>query len=230
MPHQIPDDARLEIKFVTYETEIPELVRWLRVHAAGFEVSYSPRRVNNIYFDSHEYFAYIENLYGSSNRTKVRYRWYGEHDYPVDGKLEIKCKRNYFSWKQYFPINLSSSTEGAPWQSLRRTMLDQLPSHCTLWMDTHPIPVIINRYYRHYYVTGDGRVRVTIDSQQTLYDQRYKPLPNVQHPMHDQGTTVMEFKFDRSDRVYAAQILQGLPLRVSRHSKYMMGVQSVHGY
>lgn len=73
-------------------------------------------------------------------------------------------------------------------------------------------------------------MRATIDSRQVVFDQRYKPLPNVRHPMPDPGTMVMELKFDRGEQAYAAQILQGLPLRVSRHSKYMMGVQSVYGY
>ena len=230
MRGQIPDDARLEIKFVAYETEMPELMRWLRLHPARFDVPYPPRRVNNIYFDGHEYFAYAESLSGASNRTKVRYRWYGQHDYPVDGAMEIKCKRNRFSWKQKFPITLPLSTGGESWRLVRRMMLDQVPSDCTRWMDTYPLPVIINRYYRHYYVTGDGRVRATIDSRQVVFDQRYKPLPNVRHPMPDPGTMVMELKFDRGEQAYAAQILQGLPLRVSRHSKYMMGVQSVYGY
>ena len=227
---QIPDDARLEIKFVAYETEMPELMRWLRLHPARFDVPYPPRRVNNIYFDGHEYFAYAENLSGASNRTKVRYRWYGQQDYPVDGAMEIKCKRNRFSWKQNFPITLPSSTEGESWRLVRRMMLDQVPSDCTRLMDAYPLPVIINRYYRHYYVTGDGRVRATIDCRQVVFDQRYKPLPNVRHPMPDPGTMVMELKFDRGEQAYAAQVLQGLPLRVSRHSKYMMGVQSVYGY
>ncbi|MBT5875970.1 MAG: polyphosphate polymerase domain-containing protein [Candidatus Latescibacteria bacterium] len=226
----IPEDARLEIKFTAYETEIPRLTQWLHLHKSGFGTPYPPRWINNVYFDSHEYFAYAENLFGSSNRTKVRYRWYGDYTDLQTGELEIKCKRNCFSWKQHFPITLDPSLAGASWREIRRCIMDQLPADGALWMDTHPQPVITNRYHRQYFVSADGRVRATIDSRQATYDQRYKPYPNTTRSGRPPGTTVLEFKFDRSDRSLASGIIQGLPLRVGRHSKYMMGVHAIHGY
>ena len=39
--------------------------------------------------------------------------------------------------------------------------------------------------------------------------------------------TRVEFKFDRNDRELASKILQGIPLRVSRHSKYINALNSV---
>ena len=38
---------------------------------------YKSRIVNNIYFDNLSYDAFKANLFGSSSRLKIRYRWYG---------------------------------------------------------------------------------------------------------------------------------------------------------
>jgi hypothetical protein len=40
---------------------------------------------------------------------------------------------------------------------------------------------------------------------------------------------VVEFKFARSRRDLASKILQGIPIRVSRHSKYINGVTAIRG-
>ncbi len=226
----IPDDARLEIKFVAYEADIPLIVRWLKVHRSGFAVPFPARWINNVYFDSYDYFAYAENLFGSSNRTKVRYRWYGTDPYPASGELEVKCKRNCFSWKQRYSVTLEGERQQVSWREIRQDVLDQMPADGAIWLQTHPQPVIINRYYRHYYLSGDGRIRATIDSGQSVFDQRYKPKPNITRSIHPPGTAVLEFKFSRGDRALASDIIQGLPLRVSRHSKYMTGVHGIQGF
>jgi len=98
------------------------------------------------------------------------------------------------------------------------------------WLDANPQPVLINRYYRHYFVTSDEKIRATIDVKQRMFDQRYKPYPNTVHAINIPNTLVVEFKFDRSDRSYASKVIQGLPLRISRNSKYMMGLICSHGY
>ena len=230
MSHQVPDDSRLEIKFVTSVTEVATLLRWLRVHPAVFSVAYPDRRINNIYFDSHQYFAYAENLFGASARAKVRYRWYGCNDYPDDGALEIKCKRNNFSWKLRYPVPVNPYEPGNSWLDIRRNLSAHLPPDARIQLDAHPLPVILNLYDRRYFVSRDETVRATIDTGQVVYDQRYKPYPNVLHKTTMPDMLVMEFKFDRDDREVAKQILQGLPIRVSRHSKYVAGIQAIHGY
>lgn len=81
-----------------------------------------------------------------------------------------------------------------------------------------------------YFVSRDEKVRATIDVKQKMFDQRYKPFPNVRYSVNLPKTLVLEFKFDRKDRAIASEIMQGLPLRVCRNSKYMIGVKSIHGF
>lgn len=230
MMRKVPEDARLEIKFVASEVELHRLRQWVKLHPAGFLVPYPDRQVNNIYFDTHHYFGFTENLSGASARTKVRYRWYGRDPYPQQGSLEIKCKRNYFGWKLRFGADESPCEEGTGWLAIRRSLIKQLEPEARKWLEAHPHPVILNRYRRQYFLSLDGKVRVTIDTGQCMYDQRYKPCPNITRQINLPKTLVMEFKFDRRDRDIAARIIQGLPLRVSRNSKYMIGVKAAHGY
>jgi hypothetical protein len=230
MSRQVPKTARLEIKFSAYESEVDVLRKWLRIHSAGFKTQFPNRWVNNVYFDTYEYFAYSENFSGASARTKVRYRWYGQSDSLQNGTLEIKCKRNYFGWKLRFKTTDLPSTDKLSWREIRKTLIQELEPEAKLWLRSNPLPVMINRYHREYYVTRDDKIRVTIDTHQRVTDQRYKPYPNLKHKANLPKTLVLEIKFDRRDRKLASSIVQGLPLRISRNSKYMIAVQSVQGF
>ena len=91
----------------------------------------------------------------------------------------------------------------------------------------NPNSVLINQYDRKYFVTHDGAIRLTIDRNQNVWDQRYKPKPNYNHRANLCKTMVVEVKFERNEQAYASEIIQGIPLRVSRNSKYMIGVHSI---
>lgn len=228
--HNVPPDARLEIKFVADEFQAKRIERWLNLNGAGFYRPYPDRWVNNVYFDTYNYYAYNENLSGSSYRTKVRYRWYGCSPHPNKGVLELKCKRNYFGWKMRFPIDQRPGDTGSSWKEIIHSLKTQISSKGKNWLAANPHTVIINRYYRQYFVTSDDKIRATIDSEQTFYDQRYKPYPNMRNKANIPAYLVLEFKFDRKDRSLANRIMQGLPLRVSRNSKYVFGIRSIQGF
>ena len=226
----VPEKARLEIKFISDENNLAQVENWLKLNRAGFYRPFPDRWVNNVYFDTHNYFAFKENLSGASSRTKLRYRWYGQSNTIKKGVLELKCKRNYFGWKLRFPVEHMPVDHTCSWKDIRMMMTDQLEENAKNWMAANPHPVIINHYYRRYFVTRDDRVRATIDSQQAIYDQRYKPSPNFRSRSNIPKVLVLEFKFNRQDRIKASQILDGLPIRVSRNSKYIFGVSSIQGY
>ncbi|MDH4318338.1 MAG: polyphosphate polymerase domain-containing protein [Desulfobulbaceae bacterium] len=227
MAPTVPRDARREIKFVARRGYIEPVRDWLRHNSALFRTAYPSRTVNNIYFDTYDYEAYNANLSGASARSKVRYRWYGEETVPQAGKLEIKHKRNIFGWKTLYPISMAPWEEGCSWTKIKQLIRDQLPLEGRLWFEHYPLPVIINRYEREYFLSGDGLVRVTIDQNQSIFDQRRKSGPNftLAAPLPD--IIVVEIKFHHSDRERAARIAQGIPIRASAYSKYVNGVRAV---
>jgi hypothetical protein len=230
MAMQVPENARLEIKFVSQAVEYHKLLSWLQSHPAGFSAPFPPRPVNNVYFDTHCYSAFTENLMGVSARTKVRYRWYGASIEPDTGVLEIKRKRNYFGWKLHYKVPDKPGTQGLSWREIRQNLREHLSQEGRVWFDANPFPIIINRYHRLYFLSADGRIRATVDTKQAVWDQRFKPYPNYSHRANLPNSMVIEFKFNREHRDYASGVLQGMPLRVSRHSKYINGVRAIQGY
>ncbi|NOY61888.1 MAG: polyphosphate polymerase domain-containing protein [Gammaproteobacteria bacterium] len=244
---QVPELARLEIKFAAYQVHLRRLEQWLQHHWAGFYIPYPDRQVNNVYFDTHNYAAFQENLSGGSARTKVRYRWYGQSIAPDAGVLEVKCKRNYFGWKLRYPVAKAPYKEGASWRWIHQSLIEQIADTATVadseefgvpivsndgskWLHANPMPVMINRYQRKYFVSADDKIRATIDVNQEVWDQRYKPRPNFRYHSIPADNLVLEIKFDRKDRELASEVIQGLPVRVSRHSKYVNGVRAIQGW
>jgi len=224
---QVPETARQEIKFVANRSDYDLILQWIMTHALGFRVAYPERTVNNVYFDTYELMAYAENLAGVSQRTKVRYRWYGESRYPDRGRLEIKQKRNQYGWKLNFDVKDVTWSNDDTWAKIVREIALQAGPQARLWLDQFPLPVMINRYHRHYYLSACGRIRITLDFDQQVWDQRYSPTPSFRRQANLPETFVFECKFDRYERELASRVLLGLPIRVSRHSKYMNAVTAI---
>jgi hypothetical protein len=224
---RVPSSARIEIKFSASEIHSETLAIWLKLHPAGFHAPFPPRWISNLYFDTHDYGAFAENMSGASSRAKVRYRWYGESRTPDTGALEIKCKRNFFGWKLRFDIAEKPYRPGIDARSLRRAVLEQLPAVGRKWLNANPFPVLLNRYRRRYFLSADRLVRVTMDTDQSVWDQRYKSYPNFSIRTMLPPIVVVEFKFDRRDREIASRYMRGMPIRVSRHSKYVSGTSAI---
>jgi hypothetical protein len=230
MSLSVPKDARSEIKFVSYASNLHSLLSWVHLHPFGFYSPFPARQVNNVYFDGHNFTSYTENLSGASQRTKVRYRWYGTSIEPSAGTLEIKCKRNIFSWKLYHRVKNSPYKPEMTWSSIRKNIRIHISDEGKSWIDSNPFPILLNRYQRMYFVSGDKMIRITIDTNQAVYDQRFRSKPNFICRANLPDILIVEIKFNRGDREYASQSIQGIPLRVSRHSKYMTGVSAISGY
>ena len=228
MNFRVPEYARLEIKFAAYEVQFHTLLHWIHMHPACFFTPFPDRQVNNIYFDMHNYHAFAENLSGASSRTKIRYRWYGEAIGPDAGSLEVKCRRNYFGWKHRYTVSEPPYKSGYSLKDIRQALLEQLSPDGKNWLNASPFPIILNRYDRKYFLSWDKKIRITMDTKQAVWDQRFKSSPNFEYQANIPRALVVEIKFDRNDRKLASKILQNIPVRVSRHSKYINGVRAVH--
>ena len=228
MSETIHADARHEIKFVADATRYHELENWIRVNGAGFVSPYPRRRVNNVYFDTPDLFTFAENLSGSSARSKVRLRWYGETLRPEASQLEVKRRRNQLGWKHNYPGPALDFATGS-WRELRSRIRRALSPKGRVWFDAHPQPVLMNRYYRQYFEAPEGKIRATLDYRQRVFDQRLRGRPNLQDRANLPDTLVVEIKFRPSDFKLGSQVIAGIPIRVSRNSKYMIGVESILG-
>jgi hypothetical protein len=221
---------RYEIKFVIKPLEYHRVLSWLWQHNSCLVTEHPDRQVNNIYFDSYNHNSYCENIYGSSSKSKIRLRWYGESKVPKNGSLEIKCKRNQLNWKLIYKIQGELGGEGSDWRTLCSEIRRQLPSEGKKWMEMNPLPVLINRYKRKYFVTKNEKVRVTLDTELDIYDQARKPFPNYSSKSNLPKVLVLEIKFARDLRDHVMHMFGDVPWRSSRFSKYVSGCLSINDY
>lgn len=225
------DNTRSEIKFVTAEHHYHHVLGWLLSTPLFFKTAYPNRWVNNVYFDTFDLAACAENLSGISDRTKIRYRWYGPDIHPSEGTLEFKRKRNSMGWKHHFKVPQTLYFSGAKWSDMIKTIEQYLPLDALKKLQTNHLPIIINRYLREYFVSADQKVRATIDTKQNVWDQRYSNQPNFSRPtMNLPKTLVVELKFAHTERDTIASIINTCPLRLSRNSKYINAIRSIYPY
>jgi hypothetical protein len=220
---------RYEIKFIINPIEYHRVHNWLHRHTSCLKTEYPDRQVNNVYFDSYTYQSYCQNIFGLSEKSKVRLRWYGVAKEPQNGSLEIKSKRNHLNWKLIYKIENNIALKGSDWRAFRLGIREQLPAEGRRWIEMNPLPVLINRYKRKYFVSKYKDIRVTLDSNLDIYDQSHKPFPNYSSKSNLPKVLVLEIKFQREQKSYFLQTFRDIPWRSSRYSKYIAGLLSING-
>jgi hypothetical protein len=223
-------DTRHELKAVTQAYRLPEVRMWLRLHPACFREAYSARQVNNVYFDTVNLDSFVQNLAGSSARRKVRLRWYGEGCLDVLSTLEVKCKRNRHGWKLSQAIPQALNLYAMTWREILAALRKETPYELWRYLEDGRDPAVLIRYRREYYETFDGRVRVTLDHHISAYDQRHYERPNLVFALPMVDNLVVEFKANSLDGQPLADVVDSLPWRVSKSSKYAQSVSALLGY
>lgn len=218
-------NLRYERKLVPEGFSTAEVLARVRRHPCAFREVYPPRMVNNIYLDSPSRRDYHDHINGTANRTKTRVRWYGpafeNAPRPV---LERKLKRGLVSGKgghalPGFEVNggclrslLASHFEGAGLPPALRLALQ------------HMEPSLLNRYRRRYFLSRDGRFRLTVDSELQFAgvrpDGRRTAFPTVASDL-----VVIELKF--APEFDASHVTNAFPFRVRRFSKYVVGIETM---
>ena len=87
-------------------------------------------------------------------------------------------------------------------------------------------PWLINQYQRHYFISADGRFRLTVD-----WDFRFGTAlgPRTVMVRAGQGapSVVLEVKYEVQHALDADLVTNSLPLRMTRCSKFILGVQGL---
>jgi hypothetical protein len=224
------DLTRQELKLIAAPWMLPNVRTWIRLNGVGFYSPYPKRQVNNIYFDTPHLDSWAENLSGVTSRRKVRLRWYGEDAASVLGVLEIKCKRNKRSWKLSQSLSKPLDLTSSGWPDIVQIIHRELKEDLCRYFDFANSPVLINQYCREYYVSFDETVRVTLDYSPMLYDQRHTQRPNLHFSTPNIRDMVIEFKANPEHSEYLQELLQDIPLRISRSSKYSRGIAALMNY
>lgn len=216
--------TRYEIKLVGHAIDLHRIRSGLRLLPSCLRPLHPPRCVQSIYFDTADGRALAENLAGISQLRKLRVRWYGEATDQVRAHLECKRRNNLLGDKDLFALDTAIPVAGSSRRTFLQAVTNAVPDPAQqLLQGNEPVQWI--RYWREYLGSTDGRLRITIDRNITAFEQRFgnqiqcrrrTPLPEI---------VVVEIKADQADGDCVAGWLQGIPLRPSKCSKFVLAHQ-----
>lgn len=205
---------RYEIKYAIKNMDADLVRQVIRLHPGGFRKTYPDRQINNIYFDSTLKDSFYANVDGVSERKKFRLRWYGSNLNELsDPIFEIKIKRNRLGEK--VRKELPSMAFGELEQCKSSMFGDPMISKMM-------VPTLMNTYIRSYYGLVSGKFRLTVDSQLS-FGQVHKERPNIIYK--NLPLTILELKYEASADEEVDWIMQHLPFRQTKSSKYALGVR-----
>ncbi len=217
------DTFRYERKFR------PEILSLQQIHNivlssnAFFRRIFHPRYINNIYLDTPELDSFYDNIGGKSDRKKYRIRWYGDAQGEIKGAIfEIKIKFAYRGTKKSFflpdfTLDEKFSTKKCQ-ELLRKADIPQEILDEVAGMEMK----LLNRYSRTYFRDVTGNFRLTTDSE----IQYFKIQDNFNQfvDFYTDKEVVIEIKYDEEYNESAAGVVNSMPFRLTRNSKYVDGI------
>ena len=223
-----PSKGRFERKFVVSNLDSHQIESILRVHPAGFREIFYKRQINNIYLDTIDLKAYFDNVYGNTTRVKVRIRWYGSTFGKIkDPVLEMKIKNGLAGRKRSYRLNPFVLDNGFGIQSLH-SALDhpKLPAWVKEKLAGYQ-PALLNSYQRKYFVSADKKVRITLDEKMTYYSIGPRNNTFIQR-YEEKNAVILEMKYALDAADMASGISQHFPVRMTKSSKYVNGIDIFH--
>ncbi len=222
---KLVENLRYERKYLTMEYSVGEVEQILKYNIGCFSEIYSPRTVNNIYFDTLDFHSYNENVTGDKERLKIRIRWYGSLFGEIKSpQLEFKIKNGLLGYKKNYELNpfvLDSNFN----QSQINAAIYNLPISIRNQISAN-YPTLLNSYFRKYYISKDKKIRVTIDSNLKYYKINYTQNYFLNKTLNDKSV-IVELKYGESDIEEAMQISNDFPFTLTKNSKYLTGVDRV---
>lgn len=214
------NDFRFELKVPYHTREYAEFESWIARCGLHPVKQYADRDIHSVYLDTSELDDYQDNVSGMSKRGKVRLRWY--NDETRNTVLELKNKRGKLANKMI--VKLDNPEGDYPFdRATCDRLLRSTDRSMSLALQSHLFPSLHVHYQRAYYEISPD-IRMTVDK-----NIRYQKL----YPIRSERVTsslvdvVVEFKYPQSEAKRASALLAGMPGRVFRHSKYVIGIDTV---
>jgi len=224
-------DRRYETKFSVSELNRNEIENIIKSHPAMFHEIYSKRTVNNIYFDSSDLTSFIDNIEGERDRKKVRIRWYGDlFGTCKEPTLEIKYKTGLLGWKERHNLNDFNLDKEIffNYKEIFKNLSETIKFDILKLGLGFLNPTLLNCYERTYYLSFDKKYRITLDNKMEFYS--INPVRNYFKTFADDEKTVIELKYNQHHADGARAISNNLPFRVTKNSKYVIGIDRLRNW
>ncbi|MDI6700399.1 MAG: VTC domain-containing protein [bacterium] len=215
---------RYERKFVIENIDYKIIEGILYTHPAFFKEIFHKRQINNIYLDTINYKNYYDHVDGSSNRIKIRIRWYNETfgfiEKPV---LELKIRNGLLGRKESYTLESFSVNNDLNINILNKVFNESdIPERIKILLKNYS-PSLLNVYNRKYFISYDKKFRITIDSDMKFYKIRNNNNTFLSYS-ENYNNTILEIKYDFENEKYIKFITEFLPFRLSKNSKYVNGL------
>lgn len=203
---------RLERKYTVQYFSLEKILQIIQNHPALFFSPFPARTVNSIYFDTEELEDYYQNVQGDAERKKFRLRWYGKGKKSISHpQLEIKIKRNQLGTKKIYPLQNIDLAEPLLKQIIGQDLPPLIQEELRFRRE-----IVAIQYYRHYFLSKSGNIRITVDSE-----LKYKKYYHTTLYAPQEDAFVIEVKYAQKHEKEAQQICSALPFRLSKNSKYI---------
>jgi len=222
------NNLRYERKFFITAFTKSDVESLIRFHPAVFSEIYHERTVNNIYMDSFDMGHYLDNVIGLEKRMKVRIRWYGDIFGRIENpNLELKSKNGFVCRKTSFSLPAFDLDGDFSIRKIHDTIKDSvIPDRMKLDLGCLEAS-LLNSYRRRYYLSADGRYRVTVDSDMEF--RRIMPFENsFLERSVDYTSVILEAKYDEDSDGGAEKVTSYFPFRMTKSSKYIMGIERLN--
>lgn len=216
-------DLRYETKFFIENIGADLIKEYVQAHKGSFVKTYPDRYINNLYFDNDLLQSYSDNVDGCEKRVKSRMRWFGDVDDIITPTLEFKIKDGKLNSKRRFQIFeklLSSSSL----YEITSKIKGSIPLKFKVAFEQFMRPTVITRYYRSYFESLDSGIRLTIDRELEFYDQLGSVQFNSSRKVSVENVVVVELKGPKEKQEEIQSIINNLPFKVTKSSKYITGI------
>ena len=226
----IPSKYRYERKFTISNSSRSRVLHSIKNHPAFFRPIFHPRQINNIYFDDQKLTFFKNNRIGIAKRKKIRIRWYGNlFGKNVQPKLEYKLKDGLLGDKWIFALPEFILNPGFKSHSLSKVFSEAtLPS--PILEDLQPLhATLLNTYHRRYFLSADGKFRITLDESMAYYRFDY-PRAHFMAIHSTPNDFIVELKYLPNEDKLAHKISGKFPFRMDKSSKYVNGIIAGKGF
>lgn len=225
------NNFRYERKFIYTHTSPKDLIA-TEVLGNGFcfrEIFYR-RTINNCYLDDEAMTFYHQNVAGDDKRSKYRLRWYGNSFSQIENPvIEIKKKHGAVGDKLSFALKgMQADLTTVSIDTFIQRMKAQVSRLHSIELAENLnalTPSLYNSYERRYFLSFCERFRITIDYNMAFYNPNIIPY-QVSKTIFPE--VILELKYAVQDDPDARALTQQLTARLSKHSKYVRGVDRIN--
>tara|TARA_B110000037_G_C17039149_1_gene472913 strand:- start:341 stop:1000 length:660 start_codon:yes stop_codon:yes gene_type:complete len=206
-------EQRIEKKFVFLPGDQKKID--LLIIEGFFKKLYKNRRVNSIYYDTHDLDCLWDNINGFSNRDKYRVRWYDEIN-NSEVFFEKKRKINQTTQKSKISLGIFKNQVHLNKFLDSENFINKVFSVTTLNLKK----TLNVSYNRDYYIDNKNKLRITLDKKiltHKNFDKKFNSnFITVDH-------NILEFKYLNEDSGYIRETIDSLKfnLRNQKFSKYV---------